>query len=302
MDAYTMVTEQILSIMQQGIIPWTRPYSVSYKCGWSRSTGKAYSFINQILLAEDCKGCKTIDEVLAKSEGEWVTYKQAEAEKGHVKKGEHGRKVLFFTFVEDKEDDGREEGELSTKDNRHAVLKTFTVFNVNQCEGLEQKHHREDVHNTIEEVKTAEEVIADYLQRTGIQVVTNNAEVPYYSVSGDYISTPEREKYVSAAEYYGAIFHEMIHSTGAANRLNRRNLEKNKEEAYSVEELVAEIGAASLCATLGIDTTASMQNAAAYIQSWMKAIKHDKRMFIIAAARAEKAIRLVLNIKEEGDE
>lgn len=76
----------------------------------------------------------------------------------------------------------------------------------------------------------------------------------------------------------------------------------SKEEAYSVEELVAEIGAASLCATLGIDTISSMQNAAAYIQSWMKAIKHDKRMFIIAAARAEKAIRLVLNITEEGDE
>lgn len=301
MDAYTMATDQILTIMEQGIIPWNRPYSVTRNCGWSRSTGKAYSLVNQILLAGDCKDCKTIDQVLAKAQGEWVTYKQAEAEKGHVKKGEHGRKVVFFSFVEDKKEDGREEGEISTKDSRHACLKTYTVFNVNQCEGLEQKHNREDVHHDIEENKTAEEVIADYLQRTGVQLTTDNAEVPYYSVTRDCISTPAREKYVSAAEYYGAIFHEIVHSTGAANRLNRRNLEKNKEKAYSVEELVAEIGAASLCATLGLDTISSMQNAAAYIQSWMKAIKHDKRMFIIAAARAEKAIRLVLNITEDAE-
>lgn len=301
MDAYTMATDQILTIMEQGIIPWNRPYSVTRNCGWSRSTGKAYSLVNQILLAGDCKGCKTIDQVLAKAQGEWVTYKQAEAEKGHVKKGEHGRKVVFFSFIEEKEEDGREEGEISTKDSRHACLKTYTVFNVNQCEGLAQKHNREDVHHDIEENKTAEEVIADYLQRSGVQLTTDNAEVPYYSVTRDCISTPAREKYVSAAEYYGAIFHEIVHSTGAANRLNRRNLEKNKEEAYSVEELVAEIGAASLCATLGLDTTSSMQNAAAYIQSWMKAIKHDKRMFIIAAARAEKAIRLVLNITDDAE-
>lgn len=299
MDAYTMVTDQILSIMEQGIIPWNQPYSVACNCGWSRSTGKAYSLVNQILLAGDCKDCKTVEDVFAKSKGEWVTFKQATEEKGHVKKGEHGRKIIFFTFFEPKDEDEQEDEE--SPKNKHACLKAYTVFNVNQCEGLEQKYNREDVHNDIQQDTTAEEVIADYLKRAGLEIITNNDREPYYSVSGDYISTPAREKYVSAAEYYGAIFHEIIHSTGAASRLNRRDLEKSKMEAYSVEELVAEIGAASICATLGLDTTSSTKNAAAYVQSWMQAIQNDKRMFVIAAARAEKAIRLVLNITDDAE-
>ena len=115
----------------------------------------------------------------------------------------------------------------------------------------------------------------------------------------DTVVTPLPEQFKDRAEYYSALFHELVHSTGHATRLNRlTECAAFGSEVYSTEELVAEIGSASILATLGIETEASMSNSAAYIKGWLKALKNDKRMIVTASAKAEKAIRMILNIAE----
>ncbi len=111
--------------------------------------------------------------------------------------------------------------------------------------------------------------------------------------------TPLPEQFQDSAEYYSTLFHELTHSTGHESRLNR--LDKCAafgSEIYSTEELVAEIGSASLLATLGIETGETLTASAAYIKNWLKAVKNDKRMVVAAASRAEKAVRMILNVKE----
>lgn len=290
MDAYQIVTDKIVALMEKGIIPWRRPFVGTKTCGWSRSTGKAYSFVNQILLAGDCEDCMTIDDILAKSRGEWLTYKQATELGGHVKKGEKGRQVLFFKWLEKENSNGETESV--------PCLRFYTVFRVDQCEGIEQKYYT-DLENDIEVDYDAEQVISDYLTRTGVTFIQRASNQAYYMPARDEIVVPNLSQFESTAEYYSTVFHEMTHSTGHESRLNRvRGIAAMDRENYSVEELVAEIGAASICSTLHLDTDSSITNSAAYIQGWMKAIKDNKRMFVIAASQAEKAIRMILNIQQ----
>lgn len=290
-DVYQMVTDRIVEIMEQGIVPWTQPWASSNSYAWSGATGKPYSFVNQMLLLDKTKG-STFEEMREYARGEWVTFKEAQERGGCVRKGEHGRRVVFFKPIKAKAKDGDEE------ERTIPLLVSYTVFHVRQCDGIEQKYHRDgEITHEFSPIEQAEKVAADYLEREGVSLRHIRGDSASYCVERDTVTMPLPEQFFSTAEYYSALFHEFTHSTGHEKRLNRKlSGFLQDKESYSTEELVAEIGSASILATLGIDTDGSLRNSAAYIQSWLKALKNDRRMIVMASSRAEKAVRLILGV------
>ena len=304
-DAYQMVTDKIVALMENGVIPWAIPWNPANggaNCAWSRGTGKEYSFLNQMMLADPDKEYSSLHELLADVRGEYLTFKQAQELGGHVKKGEHGKQIVFFKMIDVKDGDKTDDnGDQLMK--KIPCLKSYTVFRVDQCEGIEQKYHNEPEQvNDIGEDLDSEELISSYVAGSGVTLNHVRGNEAYYSPMLDTVVLPLREQFKSLPEYYSTAFHELAHSTGHEGRLNR--LEKVAafgNEVYSTEELTAEICSASILATLGIDTDASLRNSAAYVQNWLKALKNDKKMIVVAAARAEKALQMIFSFLKRED-
>ena len=289
-DAYQMATDRICELLEKGIRPWDKPWTSAMDCAWSGVTGKPYSFLNQWLLAD--LNSKTPEDMMNSMCGEWVTYEQAKKRGGHVKAGEKGRKVVFFTPFEIEEN-----GEKKTI----PYLTAYTVFKISQCEGIEQKFHTDS-----EEVyqypldADADSVANDYISREGVTYKPTKGNSAFYRPSEDLVVTPLMSQFKDRAEFYSTLFHELTHSTGHEKRLNRTMATAAfGNNDYSQEELVAEIGSASICATLGLESKNSFTNSAAYVQNWLKALKNDKKMIVKASAQAEKAVKMILNIKSE---
>lgn len=294
-DAYQMVTDRICAMLEQGLKPWAQPWSSAESCAWSGNDGRVYTLINQMLLADPEKKYKSAAELFADVRGEWVTYKQALERGGHVKQGEKGRKIIHYTMVEKKKGEGEDE-----RVETYPCITVHTVFHIRQCEGIEQKFHLDgDKLYDFTADTAAEDLAHEYIKREGITYNPVRGNRAYYSPELDTVVTPLPEQFQDSAEYYSTLFHELTHSTGHESRLNR--LDKCAafgSEIYSTEELVAEIGSASLLATLGIETGDTLTASAAYIKNWLKALKNDKRMVVTAASRAEKAVRMILNVQE----
>ena len=274
MDIYSEVTNRIMEQMEQGIIPWQKPW-VSCGKAISRTTGKPYSLLNQMLLGRP---------------GEYLTFKQCEAAGGKVKKGEKSSMVVFWKFIEQKDEETGEVKEIP-------FLRYYNVFHIDQCEGVAAKHTTETAFpDGAAMLEAAQEIIYDYLSREGVKLSHEEGDRAFYRPATDEVVLPIRKQFISTAEYYSTVFHELTHSTGHAKRLNR--LSKPSffgTEDYSKEELVAEIGAATLVNHVGIETSSSLRNNAAYLQNWLKVLKDDKRFIVSAAGRAEKAVNLILN-------
>ena len=274
MDIYAAVTDRIIAQMEQGVIPWQKPW-VSNGKAVSHATGKPYSLLNQMLLGRP---------------GEYLTFKQCQAAGGKVKKGEKAQLVVFWKWIEQEDEETGETKEVP-------FLRYYNVFHIDQCEGIQAKYtteaHFPDGASTVE---TAQEIIYDYLEREGVKLTHSEGDRAFYRPSTDEIILPIRKQFVSTAEYYSTVFHELTHSTGHISRLNR--LDKVADfgsDVYSKEELVAEIGAAALVNHVGLETSTSFSNNAAYIQNWLSVLKGDKRFIVSAAGKAEKAVTLILN-------
>lgn len=294
-DAYQMVTDRICELLEQGFIPWDKPWAMVSDCAWSGHDGHAYTLLNQFLLADPAKKYKGFDELIKDIAGEWVTFKQAQDRGGKVKKGEHGRKVVFFSMVPKKDEDGNETEKLIP------VVSWSTVFKISQCEGIEQKFHTDaDTLYDFKPNQTADEVATEYIYREGINFGTKHSNKACYNPTTDTVTMPLPEQFKDNAEYYSTLFHELTHSTGHPKRLNR--IVKTAafgDDEYSAEELVAEIGSASIMATLGLENGGTFRNSAAYIQNWLKALKNDKKLIVTAASKAEKALKMIFGIKGE---
>jgi antirestriction protein ArdC len=215
----------------------------------------------------------------------WLTFNQAAGLKGNVKKGEKGTPVIFWKFLEIEKDGEKDHIPL---------LRYYTVFNVLQCEGID--YPRPEAVTEFKAIDNAESLIKGFINPPKIQhSITGGA---FYSPSQDLINLPNRELFNSPPEYYCTAFHEMTHSTGHESRLDR--FDKNSParfggQDYSKEELIAELGAAMLCGISGISVT--LENSAAYIQSWLKALKDDKTLIVYASGKAQKAADHIRNIK-----
>lgn len=293
-DAYQMATDRICQMLEQGFIPWERPWAKANCCAWSGHDGHAYSILNQFMLTDAQKRYKDFDEMMSDVAGEWVTFKQAQDRGGRIKKGEHGRRVVFFSMVPAKDKDGNETGEM------RPLLSWSTVFKISQCEGVEQKFHLDaGMLYDFNQDQSAETVASAYVSRESIKLNHRHGDKACYTPATDTITVPLPEQFKDNSEYYSTLFHEIVHSTGHPKRLNRIDTSASfGSHEYSAEELVAEIGSASILATLGVESANSFRNSTAYIQNWLKALRNDKKMIVSASAKAEKAIKMILNIKE----
>ena len=273
MDIYAAVTDRIIEQMEQGIIPWQKPWVASSKAV-SYTTGKPYSLLNQLMLGRP---------------GEYLTFKQCQAAGGKVKKGAKAQMVVFWKFIE-------QEDEETSEKKQVPFLRYYNVFHIDQCEGITAKHTTETVlPDGADTLATAQDIIYDYLSREGVKMTHTEGDQAFYRPATDEVVLPIRKQFISTAEYYSTVFHELTHSTGHPSRLNR--LTKPSffgTEDYSKEELVAEIGASALVNYVGLETTNSLRNNTAYIQNWLTVLKGDKRFIVSASGKAEKAVNLIL--------
>lgn len=296
-EAIQFVTEQITNLLDKGEIPWEIPWNTVGEGCWSRATGKNYSLLNTLIIAaqhmDRNEDGRTFDEVLAEIKGEYLTFKQIKELGGSVNKGAKSYKVIFFKWLDKQTDEKDENGEAVIK--RFPILKLYNVFRLADCSGVEQKHFAKDPTNSFTQDLTAEAIVTDYLEKSGVTLKHERQNKAYYRPSTDTIVMPERTQFKAADDYYSTLFHEMTHSTGHSSRLDRITTDAAFDLSdYSVEELTAEIGSAALLYTAGLKKERTIEQSAAYCQSWLKALKNDKRMIVVASARAEKAVQLIL--------
>lgn len=273
MDIYAEITARIIDQMENGIIPWKKPWVASGKA-ISHATGKAYSLLNQMLLGRP---------------GEYITFKQCQQAGGRVKKGAKSQMVVFWKWIEQEDEETGEKKEVP-------FLRYYNVFHIDQCEGITAKHTQETTFpDGADTLTTAQDIIYDYLSREGVKLTHTEGDQAFYRPATDEVVLPIRKQFISTAEYYSTVFHELTHSTGHPSRLNRLTRPSFfGTEDYSKEELVAEIGASALVNHVGLETDHSLRNNTAYIQNWLTVLKGDKRFIVSASGKAEKAVNLIL--------
>lgn len=289
-DLYREVTDRIIASLKDGVVPWRRPWAQGKGTNplYARNalTGRAYNGINSLLLGTSPH---------AYGDNRWLTFRQAQEAGGCVRKGEHGQMIVFWKFVEAEGED--KNGNPVTK--KIPFLRSFTVFNIAQCDGLDEAKLKSEAMTSepmseAELLESCEAIVAGY---SDMPALTHGGDRAYYAPGIDQIRMPERQAFESAEAYYGVLFHEMVHSTGHATRTGRFN---GKEEmghfgsaVYSQEELVAEIGSAFLCTMAGIEDT-TYDNSTSYIGHWLEKLENDPKMIVMAASQARKSAEYIL--------
>jgi len=282
-DIYQEVTDRIIAQMEKGIIPWQKPWGGVEDGAISYVSRKPYSMLNQMLLGED---------------GEYLTFNQITELGGKIKKGAKARMVVFFKWLEPK---SAKEKTTEDKDEKPIVkipfLQYYNVFHIKDTEGIESKV-KENVQPKNNPIDEAERVIMDYVNREHLKFTQKPSDKAYYSPMSDEVVVPHLNQYKHVEQYYTTTFHELSHSTGAPTRLNRKHGMTSffGGEDYSKEELVAEISASMLATNIGILTDKCFNNSVAYLQSWIRVLKNDKKMIVTAAGCAEKAAKYILGI------
>lgn len=279
--SYEVITEQLLTAMEKGIIPWRKTWAGNQPC--NAFNKNEYRGINTLVLG-----------LAPFSDHRWATWNQITERGGNVKQGEeknYTRIVLWnFSKKEDKN------GNVKTI----PFLKYFRVYNVEQTENLELPAISET--ETRDTIAEAEVIVNGYSSCPDIQGSQN----AWYSPSKDIIGMPDITMFESSDAYYATLFHEMAHSTGHASRLNRKEVVESTyfgSNDYSKEELVAEFSAYFLCNTCGIANERLEQNTTAYLQSWAKVLKADPKIAVQCASVAQKVSDYILGItKSENSE
>ena len=287
-DVYQIITDRILEAMGQGQIPWQRPWNGKELAPRNLKTKKAYRGANPFLLM-----------ATGYASPYWLTYKQAKELGGQVKQGEKGFPVVFWKFLDAKDDKGQPELDNKGQPKKVPLLRYYTVFNVEQCEGLPEE--KIPVHNAKvsehEAIETAESIVENMPKRPEIQHGRTGA---YYRPSTDSVGMPDKDSFFNTPEYYSTLFHELGHATGHESRVGRKGVTGTDGQwssfgsvPYAKEELVAEMTASFLCGQAGI-LNATVNNSVAYLQSWKAKLKEDPKLFVHAAANAQKAADFIL--------
>jgi antirestriction protein ArdC len=278
-SVYDQITERIIALLQKGDIPWRKPWNA--QSGFPRNlvSKKPYRGINVFLLHAMCYESPF-----------WLTYRQAQELGGTVRRGEKACPVVFWKQLEVED---RETHEIE----KIPMIRFYHVFNVAQCDGL--KNIPAPVEETPLSAPTKpDEIIAFMPKRPEIK---HGMAKAFYSPGSDFVGMPDRARFETAAGYYATLFHELTHSTGHPSRLNRPTLTKSQgfgSDPYCKEELIAEMGAAFLCGQADI-TESTVENSAAYVQNWLKALQNDHKLIVQAAAQAQKAADFILGVKHE---
>lgn len=274
---YDEVTATIIGQLEAGIVPWVKPWNASAAgVGLPRNavTGRAYSGINILILwgAVVDGGYPAQD---------WLTFRQALAAGGCVRKGERGRTIFYADSFTPRERDG--DAQTHERDEARPIrfLKRFTVFNVAQCDGLPERFTAAAPLPEREPHEAAEALIA----ASGADFRVGGAEA-FYTPTHDYIAVPPQPAFHQPIDYYRTALHELGHWTGHVSRLDRDQSGGFGTPAYAREELCAELASAYLCAALGIVPTV---RHADYIGHWLTVLRADNRAIFKAASHASKA-------------
>lgn len=274
-DIYQTITDRIIDQLKGGHIPWLKTWTGVNTGAFNRVSKQPYSLLNQMLLKHD---------------GEYASFKQWTELGGHIRKGEKSEIVVYWNII-DKEVTNKD-GEKEVK--HIPLLKYYNVFHISQVDGVEPL---EKPLSDLQPIESAEQIIIDYVNREGINYKETVSNRAYYSPVMDAVVVPSKKQYTNINDFYATAFHELTHSTGHSTRLariNTSNIAAFGSHEYSKEELVAEIGSASLLNLLGLETSKTFRNTAAYIQSWLQVLKNDNRFIVSAASKAEKAVNYIL--------
>ena len=289
------VTERLIGMLESGTAPWQKPWDAGI-AAMNRPhnfNGRPYHGVNALML-----WCTAIDK--GYEDPRWLTFKQVNKLGGHVNKGEKAQIVEYWQW--EKEVENPETGEKEKVPLEHPKVYRAAVFNADQCTGLPKLRRQAQKWSPVER---AENIIA----ANGVPVTHNTDGSAFYSPGGDFICLPPRESFATVDAYYSTLLHEVGHSTGHPTRLNREFGGQFGSEGYAREELRAELASTFLCGELGIATTGSDEQHAAYVKSWVSALKNDYNEICRAAADAEKICNYLyerekeyLQLKEQGIE
>lgn len=279
-DVYQRITNAIVAELEKGVRPWFKPWSGEHAAGRItrplRHNGMAYQGINVLMLwaaAEESGYAAPI----------WMTYRQAREMGAHVRKGERGELVVYASTLTRTETD-----EESGEETEQAIpfMKGYTVFNVEQIEGLPAHYYAlaEAQLDPVQRIERAESFFAATRAR-----IDHGGNRAYYTIAQDRVQMPPFEAFRDAESYYATLAHELTHWTRHPSRLERDFGRKRwGDEGYAMEELVAELGSAFLSADLDL-TPEPRADHAAYIGNWLEVLQNDKRAIFTAAAHAQRA-------------
>ncbi len=290
-SVYDIITTKVLDLLERGTVPW--------RGGWTRSvvgapsslsTGKVYRGINRLLLA-------VVAEAASFTSPFWLTFRQAKELGGSIRKGEKGQPCVFWRVIDKTHDSEQEdpvEADTRQSSRKRFVLRYYTVFNATQCDGLPADISAPSSTSPTTPIASCEDVPAKYVNGPSVVHGVNRAA---YSVSLDRVVMPSATTFAEPEAYYSTLFHELTHSTGHPDRLGRFSssgvIPPFGLADYSREELVAEMGAAFLCAETGI-SCAVLENQAAYLDGWLSVLREDSKALVVAAAQAQRAVDLIL--------
>jgi antirestriction protein ArdC len=279
---YSEVTSRIIAELEEGRLPWVQPWDAAL-CGCTMpknaGTARRYSGINILIL-----WAEVVHRGYASQR--WLTYRQAEAAGGNVRRGEKGTVICYADRFTPKAEAEQARGEDRAA-RQVAFLKRFVVFNIDQCEGLPDEYIAPMVSpDPVLAIAEADTLIA----ASGARVNIGGGEA-FYSPSHDFIQVPPQAAFYEPINWYRTLIHEAGHWVGHSSRLDRDQTGKFGSEAYAKEELIAEMAAAFTCASLGIAPTVRHSD---YIASWLSVLQNDEKAIFRAASQASKASDFLL--------
>jgi len=284
-EIYESVTQRMIEQIESGAPPWRRPWmTVGTGLPRNAASGRQYNGINVWLLltAAEAKG---YDSAL------WATFNQVKFQLGgFVRRGEHGTKIVYWNMVKEVVTDpvtGEDE------ERKRVFARTFTVFNLCQCggEALERFREPEVPARPFADYEPAEQLI----ERSGAEIQFGGGNRAYYDIVGDCIQLPEKHRFDTEADYYSTVLHELSHWTAPEHRCGRTFGQRFGDQDYAFEELVAEMSASFLCATLEIENTAAEQQSASYLAGWLRVLKADRTAIFTASRMAAAASDYLLS-------
>lgn len=274
MNLYEQVTSTILSSLKRGVVPWRKPWSSTATLPVNALSNRVYRGVNVLLLG-----------LAPYTDHRWLTFKQVAEKGGTVRKGEKSTMVVLWKFPASTASEDEEPDVV----RRHVpLLRYYSVFNAEQCDGLDLP----DIHRPLDlanhRIERAELLVKHMPDPPRIVEAGFSA---WYRPSDDMVNIPPIHRFRSADAFYATLFHELGHATGHESRLNRSGVTAEVRFGsgeYSKEELVAELASAFCCAAISLDNHL-IEDSASYINGWLGVLKADPKAMVIAAAQAQKA-------------
>ncbi len=275
---YDMITEKIIKQLEEGKVPWHKPWNVEHGMPKNLVSKKNYRGINVWLLAS-----------VGHESPYWLSYKQCKNLGGKIKESELKKymPVIFWNWIEKEQSDGTKK--------KIPFLRYYRVYNSSQCEGIKVPPFKKVEDKKFNPLTKCEEIVNNM---PNIPQIDHGKSGAMYSPSIDVVGMPDKERFDTPENYYCSLFHELTHATGHKSRLNRAGITEVNgfgTVEYSKEELVAEMGASFLCGTANIENVV-LDNSSAYIKGWLKKLKDDTKLLVQAGAQAQKASDYILNI------